>query len=99
MARGGKRRAAGRPKGRKEVKTLAKEQAREFLRQMVTSSLEPLVQAQIDNALGLKRLIVRDPKTGKFQRVDDDGLDTALASEHGVWVYTQPPNVSAFADL
>src|SRR5262245_39489943 len=99
MARGGKREGAGRPKGRKEVKTLAKEQARELLRQMVTKNLEPLVAAMIDSALGLKRLLVRDPKTGKFHRVDDAEFDMALASEHGVYVYTQPPNTAAFTDL
>jgi hypothetical protein len=51
------------------LKTLEKEQAREFVRQYVTEHLEPLVAAQIDNAVGIRHLMMRDPKTGKFERV------------------------------
>ena len=99
--RGGRREGAGRPRGRKELKTLAKEEAREFLRQMVTAELEPMARAQIDNAKGLKHLMMRDPKTGQFERVTGSAaqIDKALKSKNAFWIYTKDPNVQAFTDL
>ena len=47
---GGYRPGGGRPRGTKLIKTLAKEQAREFLRQKVIAELDSLVDAQLDNA-------------------------------------------------
>ena len=41
-----------RPPGKKMLKTLEKEAAREFVRQYVTEHLEPLLTTQIDNAVG-----------------------------------------------
>jgi hypothetical protein len=41
MANGDRRPGASRPKGKKMLKTLEKEQAREFVRQYVTEHLEP----------------------------------------------------------
>jgi len=38
-------------KGKQMLKTLEKEQARDFVRQSVTEHLEPLLEAQIDNAV------------------------------------------------
>jgi hypothetical protein len=35
----------GRPKGKKMLKTLEREQAREFVRQYVTEHLEPMIEA------------------------------------------------------
>jgi len=46
--RGGRREGAGRPRGRKELKTLANEEARELVRSMVTEGLTRLVEAQMD---------------------------------------------------
>ena len=43
---------AGRPPGKKMLKTLEKEPAREFVRQYVTEHLEPLLLTQIDNGVG-----------------------------------------------
>jgi len=42
------------------------------LRQYVTEHLEPLLAAQIDTAAGIRHLMMRDPKTGKFERVTGD---------------------------
>ena len=43
--------------------------------------LEELVRAQLDNALGIKHLIMRDPNTGRFERVivesDDPKIEAA----------------------
>jgi ribosomal protein S18 acetylase RimI-like enzyme len=51
--------------------------ARELVRQRVTAQLEPLVDAQISNALGIKYLVIREKKTRKFVRVGE-----AMAREH-----------------
>ena len=59
MSRGGRRPGAGRPKGYKFQKTLDKEAARELVRQRVTAVLEPMLDAQIAHAMGLKYLVTR----------------------------------------
>jgi hypothetical protein len=99
--RGGRREGAGRPRGRKELKTLAKEQARELVRQMVTKRLPRLVEAQMENAEGIRHLMMRDPKTGQFVRVTGDAreIDKALKTKNAVWIYTKDPNIAAFTDL
>lgn len=97
MAHGGKRPGAGRKKGRQ---TLDKEAARAFVRQKVYAELASLLQAQIDNANGVKYLVTRDKKTGKFIRVTE-----AMArakqddSEEIIEVWEKEPSVQAFTDL
>ena len=101
MPRGGKRNGAGRKKG---PATLEKEAAREIVRLRVTAELEPLLAAQIDNAKGLKYLVIRDKKTGKFIRVTE-----AMArkrshrelqkDEEIIEVWEKDPSVQAFTDL
>jgi len=61
----------GRPKGSKSQNTLAKEAARERLRQRVFAELDPLIDAQIEQAKGLKYLVVREKSTGRFVRVSE----------------------------
>jgi hypothetical protein len=82
-------------------KTLEKEAAREFVRRKVTENLNTLIDAQIDNAQGLKHLMMRDRKTGKFERITGDAkqIDKALKSKNAFWIYTKDPNVQAFTDL
>jgi hypothetical protein len=64
-AHGGPRPNSGRKVGSKLRKTLEKEAARIA----ITKHLEPLIEAQVANALGIKYLVKRDKKTGKFTRV------------------------------
>lgn len=52
MAKGGTRSGAGRPKGRKNNKTLQIEEARVLLREMIFEELEPITRAQLDLAQG-----------------------------------------------
>ena|SRR5215831_8216238 len=101
MQNGGARPGAGRPAGQKMLKTMEKEAAREFVRRKVTENLNTLIDAQIDNAQGLKHLMMRDPKTGKFERITGDAkhIDKALKSKNACWIYTKDPNVQAFTDL
>jgi len=99
--RGGFRPNAGRKPGFKLPSTLAKHEAREAARQVITANLVPLIQAAMDNALGLKHLVLRNPKTGEFTRVTGDAkqVDKALKSKSLVTIYTKDPNMQAFTDL
>ena len=60
MGREGRRPGAGRKKGSKEPSTLAKEAARELLRQTDTAHIEPMVQAQIGHHTGVTHLMDPD---------------------------------------
>ena len=101
MQNGGARPGAGRPAGQKMQKTIEKEAARELVRQTVIENLGPLLAAQIDNALGIKHLMMRDPKTGKFERITGgvEQIDKAVKSKNACWIYTKDPNVQASTDL
>lgn len=97
MARGGKREGAGRPKG---PQTLEKEAAREIVRQRVFAQLDALVDAQIANSKGLSYLVARNAKTGKFERVTTEMLDSGSDELHErIEVWEKDPSVQAFTDL
>ena len=97
---GGKQVGAGRPKGSKDASTLSKEQAREATRKLIMRKLAPLVDAQIANAMGIKYLVIRDKKTGKFIRVTETMAVAKLASgEEIVEIWEKDPSVPAFTDL
>lgn len=106
---GGKRAGAGKKKGTKWPSTLAKEAAREQVRQFLTAYLPELLTAQLDNSRGIKHLMMRDPKSGKFERVvtnagDDPAaqeaqIDAALSTGNAFWIYTKDPSVQAFTSL
>jgi hypothetical protein len=106
--RGGSRPNSGNKKGVKFAKTIAKEEARELTRQIITGHLEGLISAQLDNAQGIRHLMMRDPATGKFERIKNETndpkveqaqIDAALKSGNAVWIYTKDPSVQAFTDL
>ena len=91
---------SGKPKGYKAPQTLDKLAAREFVRQRVTAALGPLIDAQIAHAHGLKYLVVRDTKTGKFQRVGEAMARAKQGStEETIEVWEKDPSVQAFTDL
>lgn len=103
MGHGGKRAGAGKPPGTKHQSTIDKERAREAVRRLVIRRMRRLVAAQMANAEGLKYLVVRDKKTGKFIRVTEA---MAKAREQGlgeqeevIEVWEKDPSVQAFTDL
>lgn len=97
MPRGGKRAGAGRKLGKPMMDKIA---AREFVRQYITQHLPPLLDAQIANAKGLKYLVVRDRKTGKFLRVGETLARTKQSQdEEAIEVWEKDPSVQAFTDL
>ena len=97
MPPGGRRPGAGKPKGNKAPHTLDKLAARELVRQMVTAQMQPLLDAQIANAKGLKYLVTRDKKTGKFVRVGE--AMAKMSGEETIEVWEKDPSVHAFTDL
>ena len=104
MPKGGKRIGAGRPKGSVSPQTRDKLAAREFVRQKVTDALEGLLEAQIANSKGLKYLVVRNAKTGKFERVTQAQMEALLEPGNEdalerVEVWEKDPSVQAFTDL
>jgi hypothetical protein len=105
---GGKRKGAGKPKGVLWPSTIAKQQARELTRQFITERIPRLLEAQLNNAEGIGHLMLRDPETGKFERVVSSGdpkvdealIDAAIAQgKQQCWIYLKDPSVQAFTDL
>lgn len=101
MARGGKRPGAGRRVGTKIAKTLEKEAAREALRALVMAELKPMADAQIANAKGIKFLVLRHAKSGKFiKRIEDlTGAVELDPANEIIEVWAKDPSVQAFTDL
>ncbi len=108
MPPGGKRPGAGRPKGTTGIQhaaTISKNESRELVRQLIVAKMRPLVEAQIDNAHGIKHFMLRDPETGQFKRLtNEDEIVAALnapGAEEGstYWIYTKDPSIQAFTDL
>ena len=90
----------GRVKGTKNRETLSKEQAREAFRQMVMGEMRELVAAQLANAKGLKYLVTRDKKTGKFIRVTQAMAKAKRGEdEEIIEVWEKDPSTPAFTDL
>lgn len=104
VAKGGTR-IGGKPKGYKAQRTLDKMAAREFVRQRVTAALGPLIDAQVANAQGLKYLVTRDKRTGKFIRVTEamarrkQDPEAEDDNEEIIEVWEKDPSVQAFSDL
>lgn len=89
----------GRPKGSKGKGTLDKEAARALLREMVTASMGPMVQAQIANASGIRFLMVREKNSGKFVKVGKDAAEKLDPEQEIIEVWEKDPSVQAFTDL
>lgn len=102
---GGLRPGAGRPPGALNVKTISKELAREALRQIVLKHMNAMTEAQVASAKGLNHFILRDPKSGKFERVTDpDRIVEALNAEGAeqgstFYIHTKDPSTQAYTDL
>lgn len=103
MGHGGKRAGAGKKKGTKWASTLSKEAAREALRQMVTEHMRPMTEAQIANASGLKYLVARQRKGGKFVHLTAELAEAIISGEEteyeAIEVWEKLPNVQAYTDL
>lgn len=109
MPKGGKRPGAGRPLGtpnpHSSEERANKEAMRLELRERVKKAFGPMIDAQIATAKGISHFMLRDPKTGKFERIQDpDQIQAALNAEGAeegstfhIWV--KDPSTAAFTDL
>ena len=95
----------GMQKGYKAPATLAKEAAREAVRQRITERMIPIVDAQIDSALGISHFMLRDKATGQWERLTDPdqivkALNDPKAKQGSTFlVYTKDPNNNAARDM
>lgn len=102
MPRGGKRPGQGRPKGTKEPQTLEKEQAREALRVLLTSHMQPVAEALISRCKGVRYFVTRNKKTGKYELVTNpEQVIAALNSEdeESGEFYTDKPETTAIKEF
>lgn len=103
MTKDGKK-TGGKPKGYKAPATLAKEAAREAVRVRVTQRLIPLVDAQIDSAIGIKHFFLRG-EDGQWRRIKSASqIEQALNhpdadSGKTFWIYTKDPNSQAAREM
>ena len=74
--------------------TLEKVAARDAVRTFVIAHLRPMLEAQIAHAQGLKYLVVRNMKTGKFLRVTQMMAKAKLGKdEEIIEVWEKDPSV------
>ena len=98
-------RIGGKPKGYIFPQTIEKQQAKEIARQRITERLLPIVDAEIDSAIGIRHFMLRNPEDGTFKRLTDPAeIDAALAhpdAKEGssYWIYTKDPQTPAAIDL
>ena len=71
---------------------------RELVRQTITKSIRPMIEAQIQHAMGISHMFLRR-EDGTFERSDDpDAILNALNSgdETSYYIFTKDPSVQAF---
>lgn len=101
----GQPKSGGMQKGWKAPETLAKEAAREIARQRITARMLPILDAQIDNAIGISHFMLRDKTTGQWERLTDPdqivkALNDPKAKQGSTFlVYTKDPNTNAARDM
>jgi hypothetical protein len=91
----------GPKKGAKYKPTITKELQREALREIVSKHMERMTSAQIEAACGLKYLVCRSAKGGKFEPVTREQVDAGLFEREDVIieVWDKQPSTPAFTDL
>ena len=64
--------------------------------------MDPLIDAQIEQAKGLKYLVVREKSTGRFVRVSEGmakAKEKLKPNEEVIEVWEKDPSIAAFTDL
>jgi hypothetical protein len=85
--------------GSRWPRTLAKEEARERVRKVLTQALGGILDAQVANACGIKYLVARDPKTGTFRRLTAGEIESGELPPGAIEVWEKDPNVTAALGL
>lgn len=97
----------GRPPGSKNKATIKaefdKEQLRLVVRERIAAEIGPMLDAQIANAKGIKFLMARARKGGKFVRLTQEmveAIQSGQDTQHElIEVWEKDPSVQAFTDL
>ena len=92
----------GRPKGRKNASTLSKEATRERLREMLTAKLEPVADALVSRAQGVRYFVTRNSKTGKYEMVTDPAQVIKALNQEDEFTgefYTDKPETAAIKEF
>lgn len=104
-----RKKTGGRQPGSLNKSTLRTNEEKEALRTVMRAKVRerwaPMIDAQLDNAIGIKHFMLRDAKTGQFRRITEPAeIDAALAAEGVVegthyWIYTKDPASASAIDL
>ena len=100
MPKGGKRTGAGRPKGSLEQATLEKREFRAFIREKVRERQRELVDSQLDNAIGVYVMTIRN-EDGTFTVAETPAEIKAGLAAQGTLarIYARQPNQQSGATL
>jgi hypothetical protein len=101
MPRGGARPNTGPKKGSHHKATLDKLAQKEAFRQVVFKHQEALLSSAIASAKGIQHFVLRDKKTGKFEKVTSEQAAIAVMNDpESVYEFwTRDPSIAAFAYL
>lgn len=98
-------RIGGKPKGYIFPKTLAKQEGKDRLRELVLARLDPIVQGLIGKATGINHMMLRDIESGQWKRLETPEEITAALNapdaekDRTYWIHTKDPDVPAATDL
>jgi hypothetical protein len=70
---------------------------RQKARDLISPEMREMIASQVSNAKGLKYLVYRDTRTGRFERVKD--IAEVNQDENTIEVWEKDPSVQAFTDL
>jgi len=101
---GGARKGAGRKPGVPNAATLSANEekaiAREVIRGHITAHIPKIIQAQIENALGVPYMVLRAPDGSFVRATDEKQVDAALAAGTTAFkLYTKEPHLPAASML
>lgn len=92
------RKTGGRRKGGRNKSTIAKELAREVLRAQIAAEHAEMTASQIEAAKGLRFLVARAKKSGRFLR-RVNATEHLNPDEELIEVWEKEPSTAAYTDL
>jgi hypothetical protein len=93
-------RLGGRPPGSENEATKQKRLARQRIRDLVWQKIDPLIDAQLENALGVSYLVLRQKDGSYTEATDAAQVKAAIAAGDAAFkVYTRQPHQPSAAML
>lgn len=106
MPKGGARPNSGPKPGTKygpNKETISKVEAREMVRKLILQDLQPMIEAQVKHATGIKYLVARHKLTGQFVRLTKRVAERIMSGKETryerIEVWQKDPSTPAFTDL